>query len=145
MDGAIIKKNVQRVITDPEIDAALVPVIENQKDLTVVYEELVESPENFEEVCQVREILKLTKLLVSFVNNQLSKLELEIDNLLDLADGSKLVLLAGLIGNFFVQFSKFHIEPLNEEQSVRNLKFAWKLYENMGNPNPNPKVWTCPK
>ncbi len=56
MDGAIIKKNVQRVITDPEIDAALVPVIENQKDLTVVYEELVESPENFEEVCQVREI-----------------------------------------------------------------------------------------
>jgi hypothetical protein len=56
VDGAIIKKNVQRVITDPEIDAALVPVIENQKDLTVVYEELVESPENFEEVCQVREI-----------------------------------------------------------------------------------------
>ncbi|KAJ3302772.1 hypothetical protein HDV03_004589 [Kappamyces sp. JEL0829] len=127
VNGAIIKKNMKHVITcsaSMEALNATNEVVEPPPDSTEAYERLVgESEEQFEEVCM---------LLVAFVNNYLADIELSINDLRDLADGSRLILLIGMIGAFFVPLSSFCLAPSSEHDEILNLKVAWDLLEVIG-------------
>jgi hypothetical protein len=88
--------------------------------LTDLFEQLIDSPEKLKEVCE---------LMVEFVNNNLSGIGQKIHTLHELADGSKLILLIGIVGRFFIPFNRYHISPATDEQKDRNITLAMKLLE----------------
>ncbi|KAJ3271331.1 hypothetical protein HDV01_006836 [Terramyces sp. JEL0728] len=94
----------------------------DQKDVGEVFEELIETPDKLQEV----EIL-----LLEFVNRILQDFRLAIDSLQALADGGKLILLIGSIGQFYVPLSKFFLDP-TEEQCQINVEIAIELLKSMG-------------
>ncbi|KAJ8245704.1 hypothetical protein GJAV_G00273590 [Gymnothorax javanicus] len=73
------------------------------------------------------------KSLITFVNKHLNKLNLEVTELeSQFADGVYLVLLMGLLENYFVSLSSFFLTPESFEQKVHNVSFAFELMQDGG-------------
>uniref|UniRef100_A0A8C1Y3Z5 Parvin, beta n=1 Tax=Cyprinus carpio TaxID=7962 RepID=A0A8C1Y3Z5_CYPCA len=71
--------------------------------------------------------------LVTFVNKHLNKLNLEVTELeSQFADGVYLVLLMGLLENYFVPLYHFYLTPESFEQKVHNVTFAFELMQDGG-------------
>ncbi|XP_059402739.1 beta-parvin isoform X1 [Carassius carassius] len=71
--------------------------------------------------------------LITFVNKHLNKLNLEVTELeSQFADGVYLVLLMGLLENYFVQLYNFYLTPESFEQKVHNVAFAFELMQDGG-------------
>uniref|UniRef100_A0A8C9W6R9 Parvin, beta n=1 Tax=Scleropages formosus TaxID=113540 RepID=A0A8C9W6R9_SCLFO len=77
--------------------------------------------------------LSPTQSLITFVNKHLNKLNLEVTELeTQFADGVYLVLLMGLLENYFVPLYNFYLTPENFEQKVHNVSFAFELMQDGG-------------
>ncbi|XP_039287577.1 beta-parvin isoform X2 [Nilaparvata lugens] len=73
------------------------------------------------------------KSLVTFVNKQLNKVNLEVIDLdSQFHDGVFLVLLLGLLEGFFVPLHAFHLTPKDFEQKVHNVAFSFELMQDIG-------------
>ncbi|XP_056373401.1 beta-parvin isoform X1 [Hyla sarda] len=73
------------------------------------------------------------KSLITFVNKHLNKLNLEVTELeTQFADGVYLVLLMGLLENYFVPLHNFFLTPEGFDQKVHNVTFAFELMEDGG-------------
>lgn len=73
------------------------------------------------------------KSLITFVNKQLSKVNLEVMDLdTQFHDGVYLVLLMGLLEGFFVPLFDFHLTPQDFDQKVHNVSFAFELMQDVG-------------
>lgn len=73
------------------------------------------------------------KSLITFVNKHLNKLNLEVTELeTQFADGVYLVLLMGLLENYFVPLHNFFLTPENFEQKVHNVTFSFELMQDGG-------------
>uniref|UniRef100_A0A673IT39 Beta-parvin-like n=1 Tax=Sinocyclocheilus rhinocerous TaxID=307959 RepID=A0A673IT39_9TELE len=71
--------------------------------------------------------------LITFVNKHLNKLNLEVTELeSQFADGVYLVLLMGLLENYFVPLYNFYLTPESFEQKVHNVAFAFELMQDGG-------------
>uniref|UniRef100_A0A8C1QFT0 Parvin, beta n=1 Tax=Cyprinus carpio TaxID=7962 RepID=A0A8C1QFT0_CYPCA len=71
--------------------------------------------------------------LITFVNKHLNKLNLEVTELeSQFADGVYLVLLMGLLENYFVPLYHFYLTPESFEQKVHNVTFAFELMQDGG-------------
>ncbi|TRY97058.1 hypothetical protein DNTS_001463 [Danionella cerebrum] len=71
--------------------------------------------------------------LITFVNKHLNKLNLEVTELdTQFADGVYLVLLMGLLENYFVPLYNFYLTPESFEQKVHNVAFAFELMQDGG-------------
>nr|KAF6453393.1 parvin beta [Molossus molossus] len=68
------------------------------------------------------------KSLITFVNKHLNKLNLEVTELeTQFADGVYLVLLMGLLEDYFVPLQHFYLTPDSFDQKVHNVSFAFEL------------------
>ncbi|XP_036905682.1 beta-parvin isoform X1 [Sturnira hondurensis] len=68
------------------------------------------------------------KSLITFVNKHLNKLNLEVTELeTQFADGVYLVLLMGLLEDYFVPLHNFYLTPDSFDQKVHNVSFALDL------------------
>uniref|UniRef100_A0A5G2QZ66 Parvin beta n=1 Tax=Sus scrofa TaxID=9823 RepID=A0A5G2QZ66_PIG len=68
------------------------------------------------------------KSLITFVNKHLNKLNLEVTELeTQFADGVYLVLLMGLLEDYFVPLHNFYLTPDSFPQKVHNVSFAFEL------------------
>ncbi|XP_054181555.1 beta-parvin isoform X1 [Homo sapiens] len=68
------------------------------------------------------------KSLITFVNKHLNKLNLEVTELeTQFADGVYLVLLMGLLEDYFVPLHHFYLTPESFDQKVHNVSFAFEL------------------
>uniref|UniRef100_A0A8C7BY25 Parvin beta n=1 Tax=Neovison vison TaxID=452646 RepID=A0A8C7BY25_NEOVI len=68
------------------------------------------------------------KSLITFVNKHLNKLNLEVTELeTQFADGVYLVLLMGLLEDYFVPLHNFYLTPESFDQKVHNVAFAFEL------------------
>ncbi|KAM6215675.1 beta-parvin [Rhynchocyon petersi] len=68
------------------------------------------------------------KSLITFVNKHLNKLNLEVTGLeSQFADGVYLVLLMGLLEDYFVPLHNFYLTPESFDQKVHNVAFAFEL------------------
>uniref|UniRef100_A0A8C4QJL8 Parvin, alpha a n=1 Tax=Eptatretus burgeri TaxID=7764 RepID=A0A8C4QJL8_EPTBU len=73
------------------------------------------------------------KSLITFVNKHLNKLNLEVTELeTQFADGVYLVLLMGLLEDYFVPLYNFYLTPESFEQKVHNMAFAFELMQDGG-------------
>ncbi|KAM4675282.1 beta-parvin isoform 2-T2 [Discoglossus pictus] len=73
------------------------------------------------------------KSLITFVNKHLNKLNLEVTELeSQFADGVYLVLLMGLLEDYFVPLHNFFLTPEDFEQKVHNVSFAFELMQDGG-------------
>ncbi|XP_036373637.1 beta-parvin-like isoform X1 [Megalops cyprinoides] len=73
------------------------------------------------------------KSLITFVNKHLNKLNLEVTELeSQFADGVYLVLLMGLLEDYFVPLYHFFLTPETFEQKVHNVSFAFELMQDRG-------------
>ncbi|NXR11288.1 PARVB protein, partial [Semnornis frantzii] len=73
------------------------------------------------------------KSLITFVNKHLNKLNLEVTELeTQFADGVYLVLLMGLLEDYFVPLHNFYLTPESFEQKVHNVSFAFELMQDGG-------------
>ncbi|XP_064417672.1 beta-parvin isoform X2 [Latimeria chalumnae] len=73
------------------------------------------------------------KSLITFVNKHLNKLNLEVTELeTQFADGVYLVLLMGLLEDYFVPLYSFYLTPESFDQKVHNVAFAFELMQDGG-------------
>uniref|UniRef100_A0A4W3IK96 Parvin, beta n=1 Tax=Callorhinchus milii TaxID=7868 RepID=A0A4W3IK96_CALMI len=73
------------------------------------------------------------KSLITFVNKHLNKLNLEVTELeTQFADGVYLVLLMGLLENYFVPLHNFYLTPESFDQKVHNVSLAFELMQDGG-------------
>ncbi|XP_025059880.1 beta-parvin isoform X2 [Alligator sinensis] len=73
------------------------------------------------------------KSLITFVNKHLNKLNLEVTELeTQFADGVYLVLLMGLLEDYFVPLHNFYLTPESSDQKVHNVSFAFELMQDGG-------------
>ncbi|XP_008935158.1 PREDICTED: beta-parvin isoform X2 [Merops nubicus] len=73
------------------------------------------------------------KSLITFVNKHLNKLNLEVTELeTQFADGVYLVLLMGLLEDYFVPLHNFFLTPESFDQKVHNVSFAFELMQDGG-------------
>ncbi|NXX91709.1 PARVB protein, partial [Centropus bengalensis] len=73
------------------------------------------------------------KSLITFVNKHLNKLNLEVTELeTQFADGVYLVLLMGLLEDYFVPLHNFYLTPESFDQKVHNVCFAFELMQDGG-------------
>uniref|UniRef100_I3JQB0 Parvin, beta n=1 Tax=Oreochromis niloticus TaxID=8128 RepID=I3JQB0_ORENI len=71
--------------------------------------------------------------LITFVNKHLNKLNLEVTELeSQFADGVYLILLMGLLEDYFVPLYNFFLTPESFEQKVHNVAFAFELMQEGG-------------
>jgi len=77
------------------------------------------------------------KSLVTFTNKYLNKINLEVTDIdTQFHDGVYLVLLMGLLENYFVPLYSFHLTPSTFEQKVHNVAFSFELMQDAGMPKP---------
>ncbi|EGW14520.1 Beta-parvin [Cricetulus griseus] len=70
----------------------------------------------------------VVRSLITFVNKHLNKLNLEVTDLeTQFADGVYLVLLLGLLEDYFVPLHNFYLTPDSFDQKVHNVAFAFEL------------------
>ncbi|NXI28248.1 PARVB protein, partial [Sterrhoptilus dennistouni] len=73
------------------------------------------------------------KSLITFVNKHLNKLNLEVTELeTQFADGVYLVLLMGLLEDYFVPLHNFYLTPESFDHKVHNVSFAFELMQDGG-------------
>uniref|UniRef100_A0A8C9FR12 Parvin beta n=1 Tax=Pavo cristatus TaxID=9049 RepID=A0A8C9FR12_PAVCR len=78
-------------------------------------------------------LLQTTHSLITFVNKHLNKLNLEVTELeTQFADGVYLVLLMGLLEDYFVPLHNFYLTPESFDQKVHNVSFAFELMQDGG-------------
>ena len=87
-----------------------------------VFEELISTPEKFEEV---------VSLLLAFANNSLAQINHKINTLRDLKNGALFIPLIGMAGQFFVPFNQYSIIASTAEQQTENVNLAIKLMKEM--------------
>ncbi|XP_045196015.1 beta-parvin-like [Mercenaria mercenaria] len=81
------------------------------------------------------------KTLVTFVNKQLLKVNLEVSDIhTQFHDGVYLVLLMGLLEGYFVPLHSFHLTPTEFDQKVHNVGFAFELMQDAGLPKPKARA-----
>ena len=109
VNGATVKRNTKHTITNSIKIEALPEIVDNVIVEEALYDQLIDSPEKLEEVCQ---------LLLMFVNNNIGEIGLQINDIVDLYDGGYLIILIGMIGKFFVPLNKFKMEPETDDEKV---------------------------
>lgn len=89
-------------------------------------------------ILQAPEKLNIVKKsLVTFVNRQLGKINLEIQDLeTELHDGCHLCLLMGLLEGYFVPFHYWHSTPQSFDEKLHNVQAAFELIMDAGLPQP---------
>lgn len=70
-------------------------------------------------------------MLVTYVNNNISEFGRKIDALDDLKDGASLIMLIGMVGQFFVPFKTFHLEPASDSEIKQNLDLVLILLQEL--------------
>ncbi|NWX63231.1 PARVB protein, partial [Promerops cafer] len=88
------------------------------------------------------------KSLITFVNKHLNKLNLEVTELeTQFADGVYLVLLMGLLEDYFVPLHNFYLTPESFDQKVHNVSFAFELMQDGGlkKPKARPEGMDMPR
>ncbi|NWZ96350.1 PARVB protein, partial [Nesospiza acunhae] len=88
------------------------------------------------------------KSLITFVNKHLNKLNLEVTELeTQFADGVYLVLLMGLLEDYFVPLHNFYLTPESFDQKVHNVSFAFELMQDGGlkKPKARPEGMDVPR
>uniref|UniRef100_UPI00398EB005 parvin, alpha a isoform X2 n=1 Tax=Pristiophorus japonicus TaxID=55135 RepID=UPI00398EB005 len=88
------------------------------------------------------------KTLITFVNKHLNKLNLEVTELeTQFADGVYLVLLMGLVEDYFIPLHNFFLTPDSFEHKVHNVAFSFELMQDGGleKPKPRSEVGACCK
>ncbi|KAM8861448.1 beta-parvin isoform 2-T3 [Synchiropus picturatus] len=79
--------------------------------------------------------------LITFVNKHLNKLNLEVTELeTQFADGVYLILLMGLLEDYFVPLFSFYLTPETFEQKVHNVSFAFELMQDAGLKKPKARA-----
>ncbi|KAG7262322.1 hypothetical protein CRUP_036509, partial [Coryphaenoides rupestris] len=79
------------------------------------------------------EILKAKTAILNFVNQKLSGLGLQVDDVdSQFADGVILLLLIGQLEGFFIPLSDFHMSPANHSEKVHNVTLACDLLLDLG-------------
>ncbi|KAJ7398870.1 Beta-parvin [Pitangus sulphuratus] len=89
----------------------------------------------------------VVRSLITFVNKHLNKLNLEVTELeTQFADGVYLVLLMGLLEDYFVPLHNFYLTPESFDQKVHNVSFAFELMQDGGlkKPKARPEVTVVP-
>ncbi|KAL5010115.1 hypothetical protein ScPMuIL_012420 [Solemya velum] len=77
------------------------------------------------------------KTLVTFVNKQLMRVNLEVNDLeSQFHDGVYLVLLMGLLEEYFVPLYDYHLTPTAFDHKVQNVSLAFELMQDSGLPKP---------
>lgn len=77
------------------------------------------------------------KSLITFVNKHLNRINLEVADLdAQFHDGVYLALLMGLLEGYFVPLHCITITPVNFDQKVHNVAFAFELMQDAGLPKP---------
>jgi len=77
------------------------------------------------------------KSLVTFVNRQLNKINLEVQDLdTELSDGCHLCLLMGLLEGYYVPLHHWHTTPQTFEEKLQNVSAAFELMLDAGLPAP---------
>ncbi|XP_055505306.1 alpha-parvin isoform X2 [Leucoraja erinacea] len=80
------------------------------------------------------------KTLITFVTKHLNKLNLEVTELeTQFADGVYLVLLMGLVEDYFIPLHNFFLTPDSFEHKVHNVSFAFELMQDGGLEKPKPR------
>ncbi|KAL1230806.1 hypothetical protein D917_08985 [Trichinella nativa] len=75
--------------------------------------------------------------LLTFANKHLNKVNLEVTELeYQFQDGVFLVLLMGLLENYFVPLYGFHLTPTDFDQKVHNVALSFELMQEAGMPQP---------
>lgn len=81
------------------------------------------------------------KTLVTFVNKQLMKVNLEVTDIeKQFHDGVYLVLMMGLLEGYFVPLYSYYLTPTEFEQKVHNVAFAFELMQDAGLPKPKSRA-----
>ncbi|CAG0920961.1 unnamed protein product [Notodromas monacha] len=82
-------------------------------------------------------LVVVKKSLIAFVNKHLNRIDMELTDLEgQLSDGVFLVLLMGLLENYFIPLFAFNISPQTFDQKVHNVAFAFELMQDAGLPKP---------
>ncbi|KAI8901461.1 hypothetical protein BC833DRAFT_577778 [Globomyces pollinis-pini] len=113
----------QKLADDVDNEMLSPPGVSYDMSVQDLYEELIDSPEKFEEISQ---------LLCDFTNKNLEEVGLNIQRLSDLSNGANLLILIGIIGRFFIPFDKYHLNPKDEKQRIFNVELAIQLMEELG-------------
>ena len=83
-------------------------------------------------------LIILNKSLLTFLRKHLEKIRFQIDDLNNqLDDGVCLILLMGILENYFVPDYAYHAKPANVQQKLENCKFLFELIDEAGLPEPN--------
>lgn len=73
------------------------------------------------------------KSLTFFVNKKLSKINIEIKSIeTEFQNGLYLIYLMSILEGYFIPFGLYHETPLNFDQKLENMIFAFKLIEETG-------------
>ncbi|KAI8910393.1 hypothetical protein EDD86DRAFT_189825 [Gorgonomyces haynaldii] len=112
IDGAMTKKTTVHQITAPGYNA---PSTHNLYDPSAdaemdAFEELISSPEQFEEV---------KALLLQYCNEKLAECHIKLKDVAELRT-DQLVVLIGILGGFFVPMSLWQLKPKTPEQKLKN-------------------------
>lgn len=116
VNGSEIKKTLKHSITSSGGEEQE----NNESSNDDVFEELIDSEEKLDEVCQ---------LLLTFVNNNMEEIGIQVDDLSDLHDGHHLILLSGMVGSFFVPFNHYFRNPATDEEKVRGQLTFFYFYQ----------------
>ena len=75
--------------------------------------------------------------MVTFVNKHLNKLNLEVTEIeSQFQDGVYLILLIGLLENFFVPLYDYYLTPKDFDQKVHNVNLMFELMQDCDLPKP---------
>jgi parvin len=76
--------------------------------------------------------------LLTFLRKHLDKIQYQIDDLNSQLDtGVALILLLGILENYFIPEYAYHAKPDNTQQKLENCKFLFELIDDAGLPEPN--------
>ncbi|KAL2911503.1 hypothetical protein HK105_209034 [Polyrhizophydium stewartii] len=110
----------EETVTDEQQSAGPEQVVD-------AFDALVDSPQKFQE---------LVELLLHFTNMHLAVVNIEARDLASLDDGVHLIILIGVLANFFVPMNLYHLTPTLPEHKARscdhNVQFALELMRDLG-------------
>ena len=76
--------------------------------------------------------------MLTFLRKHLDKIRYEIDDLSSqLDDGVAIILLMGILENYYVPEYAYHAKPVTLQQKIENCKFLFELIEEVGLSEPN--------
>ena len=94
-------------------------ILQEEESILDTFNDLIDSPEAFEEV---------SNLLLAFVNAQFKEFEIQLPNLKQVGT-DHLILLMGLLGDYFVPLSKWISRPTSKDDKLMNMNTLLQLMQ----------------